>query len=114
MPFFGVPFDAQDVVIRIFGAVGQLVGQAMGGGGERFNCFFVGVLEGAAPLFVDLVARVFHNHDGSWVRYWGIGARSLLRAGSWPCAMIARLRYPSLMQLRSCTFYLTRASGRVQ
>src|SRR3981189_69978 len=106
MSFFGVPFDAQDVMGWIFGAVGELVGQAMGGGGKRFYGFLVGVLEGAASLFVDVVARVFHNHDGSWVRDWWIGARSLHRAGSWRCAMIARLRYPSLMQLRSCTFYL--------
>jgi hypothetical protein len=72
MAFFGVPFDAQDVLVWSFGAVGQLVGQAMGGGGERFYRLFVGLLEGAASWFVDLVPRVFHDHDGSWVRYLGL------------------------------------------
>jgi hypothetical protein len=34
----------------------------MAGGSERFDCFFVGFLESAASLLVDLIAGIFHNH----------------------------------------------------
>jgi hypothetical protein len=98
--FLGVPFDAQDVMVCVFGAVRQIIGQAMGRGSERFYGFFVGLLEGAASRFVDLVPRVFHDHDGSWVRYWGLAQDYFFRAGSSLGARIARLRYPF-----SCNFF---------
>jgi hypothetical protein len=60
--FFRIPFDAQDVMVWIFGAVGELVGQTVAGSGERFDRFFVGFLEGGAALLVYLVAGIFHNH----------------------------------------------------
>jgi hypothetical protein len=34
----------------------------MTGGRERFDCWFIGFLESAAPLLVDFVASVFRNH----------------------------------------------------
>jgi hypothetical protein len=52
MAFFGVPFDAKDVMCCTFGAVVQLVGRAMSGGSERLYGVFVGLLEGAASWFV--------------------------------------------------------------
>jgi hypothetical protein len=118
MAFFGVPFDAQDVMVWSFGAAGQFVGQAMGGGGERFYGFLVGHLEGAPSWFVDLVPRVFHNHDGSWVRYGNLRetfspSEKLALRDDGPTALSFFLQV-LLMQLRSCELFLTCASGRVQ
>src|SRR6266851_5370249 len=104
MPFFGVPFDSQDVMFWIFYAVRQFIGQTMAGRFEGCASFFVGRFESFASRRLNLVPRIFNNHalppdplgkSSATKDYRGISFAS----GNVPYAIPADLRYPLLLQL---------------